>query len=134
MLFFYINNILLNITSNNSPIYRDKYSILLKEVIEFLYNILIYRNLCFLYLFNKVLLYIILQYNIIIFAVFVVYYTVQQKSIQVLLLNICQVNYGFVLYIQVNIILILLQIGQRHNKCNQGIIIIYIRQLLNHNY
>ena len=60
MLFFYINNILLNIISNNSPIYRDKYSILLKKVTEFLYNILIYRNLYFLYLSNKVLLYTIL--------------------------------------------------------------------------
>ena len=60
MLFFYVNNIFLNITSNNSPIYKDKYSILLKEVIEFLYNIFIYRNLYFLYLSNKVLLYIIL--------------------------------------------------------------------------
>jgi hypothetical protein len=58
MLFFYVNNILLNIISNNSPIYRDKYSILLKEVTEVLYNILIYRNLYFLYLSNKVLLYI----------------------------------------------------------------------------
>jgi len=60
MLFFYINNILLNIVSNNSPIYRDKYSILLKEVTEVPHDILIYRNLCFLCLSNKVLLYIIL--------------------------------------------------------------------------
>ena len=60
MLFFCVNNILLNIISNNSPIYRDKYSIHLKEVTEFLYNIFIYKNLYFLYLFNKVLLYIIL--------------------------------------------------------------------------
>ena len=60
MLFFYINNMLLNIISDNSPIYRDKYFILLKKVTEFLYNIFIYRNLYFLYLFNKVLFYIIL--------------------------------------------------------------------------
>ena len=59
MLFFYVNNILLNIISNNPPIYKDKYSILLKEVMEVLYNILIYRNLYFLYPSNKVLLLII---------------------------------------------------------------------------
>jgi hypothetical protein len=64
VLFFYVNNILLNIISNNPPIYRDKYSILLKEVTEVLYDILIYRNLYFLYLSNKVLLYIILYYSI----------------------------------------------------------------------
>ena len=134
MLFFCINNILLNITFNNSPIYRNKYSILLKKVIEFLYNILIYRNLYFLYLFNKVLLYIILQYSIVVFAVFVVCYTVQQKSVQVLLLSVYQVNYSSILYVQVNIILILLQIGQRHNKYSQGIIMIYTKQLLNYSY
>jgi len=60
MLFFYVNNMLLNIISNNPPIYRDKYSILLKEVTEVLYNILIYRDPCFLCPSNKVLLYIIL--------------------------------------------------------------------------
>jgi len=57
MFFFYINNLLLNIVSNSTPVLRDKYSILLKEVMEVLYNILVYRGLCFLYLFNKVLLY-----------------------------------------------------------------------------
>ena len=60
MLFFYIKNLLLNIISNNAPILRDKYSILLKEVIEVLYDILVYRGLYFLYLSNKVLLYIFL--------------------------------------------------------------------------
>ena len=60
MLFFYINNLLLNIVSNNAPILKDKYSIFLKEVIEVLYNIFIYRGLYFLYLFNKFLLYIFL--------------------------------------------------------------------------
>ena len=60
MLFFYVNNILLDIIFNNSPIYRDKYSILPKKVTEFPYDILIYRNLYFLYLSNKVLLYTIL--------------------------------------------------------------------------
>jgi len=59
MLFFWVNNIFLNIVSNNSPIYRDKYSILLKKVMEVLYDIFIYRNLYFLYLFNKVLFYVI---------------------------------------------------------------------------
>jgi hypothetical protein len=60
MLFFYVKNLLLNIISNNAPILKDKNSILLKEVMEVLYNILIYRGLYFLYLSNKVLLYIFL--------------------------------------------------------------------------
>jgi hypothetical protein len=60
MLFFYVNNLLLNIISNSTPVLRDKYSILLKKVIEVLYDILIYRGLYFLYLSNKVLLYIFL--------------------------------------------------------------------------
>ena len=60
MLFFYINSLLLNIISNSAPIYRDKYSILLKEIIEVLYNIFLYNSPRFFYLFNKVLLYIIL--------------------------------------------------------------------------
>jgi hypothetical protein len=60
MLFFYIKNLLLNIVSNNAPILKDKNSILLKEVTEVLYDILVYRGLCFLYLSNKVLLYIFL--------------------------------------------------------------------------
>jgi hypothetical protein len=60
MLFFYIKNLLLNIISNNAPILRDKHSILLKEIIEVLPDILIYRGLYFLYLSNKVLLYIFL--------------------------------------------------------------------------
>ena len=38
MLFFYIKDLLLNIVPNNAPIFKDKYSILLKEVIEVLYN------------------------------------------------------------------------------------------------
>jgi len=59
MLFLCINNVFLNVVPNTTPIYRDKYSILLKEVTEVLYNIFIYRNLCFLYPSNKVLLYII---------------------------------------------------------------------------
>jgi len=59
MLFFYINNLLLNIVFNSVSIYRDKYSVLLKEVIEVLYNILLREGLCFLYLSNKVLLYTI---------------------------------------------------------------------------
>jgi len=60
MLFFYINNLLLNIVSNSISIYRDKYSVFLKKVTEVLYNILLYKGLCFLYLSNKVLLYVIL--------------------------------------------------------------------------
>jgi len=59
MLFFYINNLLLNIVSNSVSIYRDKYSILLKEVMEVLYNILLRKGLYFLCLSNKVLLYAI---------------------------------------------------------------------------
>jgi hypothetical protein len=57
MLFFYVKNLLLNIVSNNAPILKDKNSILLKEVIEVLYDILIHGGLYFLYLSNKVLLY-----------------------------------------------------------------------------
>ena len=60
MLFFYINNLLLNIVFNSAPIYKDKYFILLKKITEVLYNIFLYKSLYFLYLFNKVLLYIIL--------------------------------------------------------------------------
>ena len=60
MLFFYIKDLLLNIVSNSTPIYRDKYSILLKEIMEVLYNIFLYKGLYFFYLFNKVLLYTIL--------------------------------------------------------------------------
>jgi hypothetical protein len=60
VLFFCVNNILLNIISNNAPIYRDKYSILPKEVTEVLYDGLLRESLCFLYLSNEVLLYIIL--------------------------------------------------------------------------
>ena len=40
MLFFCVKNLLLNIISNNAPILKDKNSILLKEVMEVLYNIL----------------------------------------------------------------------------------------------
>ena len=57
MLFFCINNLLLNIVSNNAPILKNKYFILLKKVIEVLYNIFIYRGLYLFYPFNKVLLY-----------------------------------------------------------------------------
>jgi len=60
MLFFYINNLLLNIISNSTPIYRYKHFILLQEVTEVLYNILFYRSLYSLYPFNKVLPYIVL--------------------------------------------------------------------------
>jgi len=60
VLFFYVNNLLLNIVSNSASIYRDKYFILPKEVMEVLYNKLIRKSLCFLYLSNKVLLYAIL--------------------------------------------------------------------------
>jgi len=59
MLFFYVNNLLLNIVSNSVSIYRDKYSVLLKEVMEVLYDILLRKGLCFLYPSNKVLLYAI---------------------------------------------------------------------------
>jgi hypothetical protein len=60
MLFFYVKNLLLNIISNNAPILKDKNSILLKEVTEVLYNILVHGGLYFLCLSNKVLLYIFL--------------------------------------------------------------------------
>jgi hypothetical protein len=60
MLFFCVNNMLLNIVSNSASIYRDKYSILLKEVTEVLYNKLVYKSPYFLYLSTKVLLYAIL--------------------------------------------------------------------------
>jgi len=60
VLFFYVNNLLLNIVSNSVSIYRDKYSVLLKEVTEVLYDILLCKGLCFLCLSNKVLLYAIL--------------------------------------------------------------------------
>jgi len=39
VLFLYVKDLLLNIISNNAPIYRDKYSILLKEVLKILNNI-----------------------------------------------------------------------------------------------
>ena len=39
MLFFYIKDLLLNVISNSTPIYRDKYSFLLKEVLKILNNI-----------------------------------------------------------------------------------------------
>jgi hypothetical protein len=57
MLFFYVKNLLLNVVFNNAPILKNKNFILLKEVMEVLYNILVYRGLYFLYLSNKVLLY-----------------------------------------------------------------------------
>jgi hypothetical protein len=45
MLFFYVKDLLLNIISNITPIYRDKYSILLKEVLKILNNINISKYL-----------------------------------------------------------------------------------------
>jgi len=39
VLFLYVKDLLLNVVSNNTPIYRDKYSILLKEVLKILNNI-----------------------------------------------------------------------------------------------
>ena len=39
MLFFYIKDLLLNVVSNSTPIYRDKYSFLPKEVLKILNNI-----------------------------------------------------------------------------------------------
>jgi len=45
MLFLYVKDLLLNIVSNNAPIYRDKYSILLKEVLKILNNINIAKYL-----------------------------------------------------------------------------------------
>ena len=45
MLFFCINNLLLNIISNITPIYMDKYSFFLKEVLKILNNINITKYL-----------------------------------------------------------------------------------------
>jgi hypothetical protein len=45
VLFFYIKNLLLNIISNITPIYRDKYSFLLKKVSKILNNINITKYL-----------------------------------------------------------------------------------------
>jgi hypothetical protein len=59
MLFFCVNNLLLNIVSNSISIYRDKYSVLPKEVTEVSYDILLREGLYFLYPSNKVLLYAI---------------------------------------------------------------------------
>jgi hypothetical protein len=39
MLFFCVKGLLLNIVSNSTPIYRDKYSFLLKEVLKIPNNI-----------------------------------------------------------------------------------------------
>jgi len=60
VLFFYVNNLLLNIVFNSVSIYRDKYSVFLKEVMEVLYDILLREGLCFLCPSNKVLLHAIL--------------------------------------------------------------------------
>ena len=53
--FFYIKNLLLNIISNITPIYRDKYSFLLKEVLKILNNINITKYLSINSLFYKIL-------------------------------------------------------------------------------
>ena len=45
MLFFCIKDLLLNIISNSTSIYRDKYSFLLKEVSKILNNINIAKYL-----------------------------------------------------------------------------------------
>ena len=45
MLFFYGKNLLLNIIFNITPIYRDKYSFLLKKVLKILNNINIIKYL-----------------------------------------------------------------------------------------
>jgi len=39
VLFFCVKDLLLNVVSNSTPIYRDKYSFLLKEVLKILNNI-----------------------------------------------------------------------------------------------
>ena len=59
-LFTHHYNLLLNIVSNSTLIYRDKYSIFLKKITEVLYNIIFYKSLYFLYPSNKILLYAIL--------------------------------------------------------------------------
>jgi len=60
VLFFCVNDLLLDIVSNSAPIYRDKYSILPKEVTEVSYDKLLCESPCFLYPSNEVLLYAIL--------------------------------------------------------------------------
>ena len=45
MLFFCVKDLLLNIIFNNAPIYKDKYFILLKEVLKILNNINIAKYL-----------------------------------------------------------------------------------------
>jgi len=45
VLFLCVKDLLLNIVSNNAPIYRDKYSILPKEVSKILNNIIISKCL-----------------------------------------------------------------------------------------
>jgi len=45
VLFLYVKDLLLNVVSNNAPIYRDKYSILPKEVLKILNNINIAKYL-----------------------------------------------------------------------------------------
>jgi len=61
MLFLYVKDLLLNIISNNAPIYRDKYSILLKEVSKIPNNIIISKCLGVSSLSHKILPKIFLQ-------------------------------------------------------------------------
>ena len=55
MFFFYIKNLFLNIISNITPIYREKYTFFLKEVLNFLNNINIIKYLSISSLFYKIL-------------------------------------------------------------------------------
>ena len=55
MLFFCVKDLFLNIVFNNAPIYKDKYSILLKEVLKILNNINIAKCLSVSSLSHKIL-------------------------------------------------------------------------------
>jgi hypothetical protein len=55
VLFFCVKNLLLNIIFNITPIYKDKYSFLLKEVLKILNNINITKCLGVGSLFYKIL-------------------------------------------------------------------------------
>ena len=65
ILFFYINNLLLNIISNNTPIYRYKHSILLQEASEAYIPFIYLIKSFFIQYYSIVLLYLLfLQYTI----------------------------------------------------------------------
>ena len=76
MLFFCVKDLLLNIISNSTPIYRDKYSFLLKEVLKILNNISIAKCLGVGGLSYKILPKIFLQLYVGVVSTLVEYNTV----------------------------------------------------------